>query len=365
MKKLFFFAIVALGMTAACQKQNVENSDLDDAPVAVQFNVSSPTFTVTKTKSPVEAWSNQTVYVYGYKKDADFSNTTDTGLFLIDNEENGNGASGTIAADGSISFGSTNYYYSGTNVYNFNAYYIDNAAAENAVKAAEAITRNITITGTQDVMVATTDPAKDKGDNDEVNENRIYSAYAARRGVHPTLNFQHMLTRFNFTIKKGQSTNDDTKAVLVNSISVKSPDDLTLQVAPTPSLTTTQSTVEDYADLAVVFPNQATSITPGEDVAADAGNIMIYPGLSSITINLGLTAADINYNESMPITLNATDVLNNQSQTANKTKFLASEQYNIEITVYDLEKVTIKATLGDWEEGGNLTYDPDDYWPGE
>ena len=359
MKKLFFFAIAVLGMTAACQKQGTEGSEIDDnSPVAVQFNVSAPTLTVTKTKAPVEDWNKETVFVYGYKKGADFSNTSDPDIFLID------GVSGTISTGNPASIAFDNsYYYKGTNVYNFNAYYIDDAQAENAVKNAASITKVITITGTQDVMVATTTPKDDipEGKESEVNESRIYSAYAARRGVHPTLNFQHMLTRFNFIIKKGESTNTDTRKVYVNSIEVKSPNSLTLTVAPTPSITTAQTST-NYASLNVEFPSGAKRIEPGDDVATDAGNIMIYPDLAEITINLGLTDDDGTYTETMPITLKASDVIKDGSN-ANITKFAASAQYDIEITVYDLEKVTISATLGVWEDGGDMAYDPDEYWP--
>ena len=75
MKKLFFYAMLALGMTAACQKPDVEveNPDLDDnSPVEVVFGVKAPSITVTKTKAAVDDWNSETVYVYGFDSTNDF-----------------------------------------------------------------------------------------------------------------------------------------------------------------------------------------------------------------------------------------------------------------------------------------------------
>ena len=62
MKKLFFYAMMAVGMTAACQKPDVtdETDVLDDnSPVEVVFGVNAPSITVTKTKAAVENWAGE------------------------------------------------------------------------------------------------------------------------------------------------------------------------------------------------------------------------------------------------------------------------------------------------------------------
>ena len=48
---------------------------------------------------------------------------------------------------------------------------------------------------------------------------RAFSAYTARRGVNPVLNFRHHLTRLRFEI---YPTSEESHKVVINSIGVKS-----------------------------------------------------------------------------------------------------------------------------------------------
>ena len=43
--------------------------------------------------------------------------------------------------------------------------------------------------------------------------------------------------------------------------------------------------------------------------------------------------------------------------------FVAGKNYNVNITVYGLEEIEIKASLTAWEDGGDITIDPDEINP--
>lgn len=357
MKKLFFFAIVALGMTAACQKPDAPVDETNE-PVAIKFGVQAPTLTVTKTKAAVDDWTgDQTVTIYGYKRG-------DVKTVLL------NGVSGTVAQstipdqdaaaadEGSISFG-TQPYYDGTTVYDFRAIYTGDATL-GEVTPGEVISQTVTIDGDDDIMHAVTDYANDianptlSGD-ETLNEARVYSAYAARRDVHPSLVFSHKLTRLAFHVTSGNSS-DDALEVKVTGITVKSQNTGTLYIAggenegkfiPTGELT--DLTIKNF-----------TTITPAPE-ATTAGEIMVFPVTGAeqfIEITLALEATG---HEVQPMTVKLTPKMVSETN----TEFAAGKKYNVTFTVYGLEKIKVTAKLTEWVDGGNASYDPDKYWEAE
>ena len=138
---------------------------------------------------------------------------------------NGTGKAITCA-DGSIN------YYPMTGTFNFFGYHVDDAATiktgtdnvptvnyrtsatatatTTASTSSTIITVPVTIDGSQDLMVGTTtanDPdqlaATTLSDNVK---SKFYSAYSARKNVHPILTFQHALSRFTFQVVAGDRT---------------------------------------------------------------------------------------------------------------------------------------------------------------
>ena len=359
MKKLFFFAMVALGMTAACQKPDVkvENPDLDDnAPVAVQFNVNAPTLTVTKTKAAVEAWNDTQIYVYSGIVNVDANPvTTSFSTPLIDNKE------ATVASDGKVKFGTSGdvYYYDVDKVYNFYGYYIDNATfipntdGDEITNDGTTITADLKITGSQDIMLATTNKEEDLKDvTSTVNANRIYSAYTARRGVHPTLNFEHMLSRFIFNVKLGAGTSN-VKKVYVSKIEVEAPTQGTLTIAPT------QSFVATNTDQTITAPIKAGTngwYEPLTTAGAACDDLFLFPNDATIPLTVSLMAegeTDENNAYEMPLDLTP-DMFNNA------TSFDKGKKYTLTLTVYNLEQVMVDAKVATWTDGGEDSYDPDD-----
>lgn len=52
-----------------------------------------------------------------------------------------------------------------------------------------------------------------------------------------------------------------------------------------------------------------------------------------------------------------------QKITVKDNSFEAGKNYNVNITVYGLEEIEIKASLTAWEDGGDITIDPDEINP--
>ena len=111
----------------------------------------------------------------------------------------------TNEGEAMIKNGTINYYPPAGN-FDFFGYHADNAVATTAAiaKTDELWTVPFTIDGTQDLMstkAALTPTQESKLTGTRAND--FYSAYAARKGVHPTLTFKHLLTRLQFSVKAG------------------------------------------------------------------------------------------------------------------------------------------------------------------
>lgn len=381
MKKLFFYAMLAVGMTAACQKPDV-NGDVDElddnSPVEVVFGVNAPSITVTKTKAAVDDWTAETVYVYGWDNAL---GTTDAPTFELENMLI-QGASAKVTAstpeveyntdpDLSILTFDKNhdnvdkYYYEVDSIYEFAGYYKGEAeyaedgdpTVDSANKTVKAV---IEIDGHDDIMIAHTNHTNDinKGKasfpDATINESRVYSAYAARRGVHPTLNFEHELTRFTFNIVQGYSPNDPThtKDVEITKITVNTNYKGNLDL-----MAGTFTATADKKDLTF-------DITDGKPAAApkQVEDIMLFPTASPVVFNVAIRpqnqASDPNTAglelKDMVVTLDPAKIVNGTTKA-----FEAGKRYEVTLTIYDLEEVQVSASLTEWVNGDSTVYDPD------
>ena len=107
-----------------------------------------------------------------------------------------------------ITDGTINYYPPQGN-FDFFGYHGDDAVATTpTITKTDALwTVPFTIDGTQDLMSTkaelTTDQNTTMTGAPTEHQKDYYSAYAARKGVHPTLTFKHLLTRLQFSVKAG------------------------------------------------------------------------------------------------------------------------------------------------------------------
>ena len=400
MKRYFLLAAAAIGMMAACSKTEVQPaSKIDDSTLeAVKFNrVNAPKFDVlTRGAGAVEAWNSQALYILGYQRNP--GDYTKDGITLIPNVKVDAPMIGTSSnlltvEQNTAPAGSPEYlepyYYGDSEVYDFFGYYVDDAKGEREddnvtpklAKTSAGISWELTIDGTQDIMAAKADPIEDvigKG----VSAKEAYSAYAARRDVQPTLNFNHLLARFNFYVVAGQESG---KTTYVTGIRMNSKTLATLNLAPEISLTSTETLPTDttkfltlmqepttagdpleklvpkfpysnadysYTYEEVVTNNSATSKI-GESIMAIAGEEM-----HKVIIHTKYDGSKLKRNPVI-VELDAKKIVGKDGKTAGITAFEAGYQYDIILTIYGPEKVEITAVLSDWKDGGHQLIDPD------
>ncbi len=394
MKKLYVYvALAAMGVMAACSKNdNVDpqgnggNTVIDDnSPVAVELGVSGVNLDVnvtpkSKAAGALDTWNSQALYIYAFDRTEDDFTTA----AFIDNVQGTAPAASTPDPQPGDTLGVitlTNpaypgepFYYSGSTVYDFYGYYIDDAAVESAVSAGAVVpTETATsiyvpfrINGTQDLMVAKADPAVDvEGATETVESTRAYSAYAARRGVQPTLRFRHLLSRFNFEIKPGAASADN---VTVDSIALVSKVEGELVVVSANAEDLGLNNIVEGTLDTLCLPGIAaegvktetfnTGETKEEQTSKAVGtNLLVIPGETSYELLVWLS----NDNGDSPIAPQVAQVTLQESAT-----FDAGKVYTVTIMIYGLESVEVSASLTGWQDGGTVTIDPDeDMIPGQ
>ena len=396
MKKYFLLAVAAVAVMASCSKKEMPQpvGSIDDsAPAKVQFNLDAPSLVVTKTKGAgaVDAWNKQPLYILGYE-----NNVSDYGLAtvtpLIPNvpvDAPAAGVSGALElyqqTHGEYGDIDEPYYYASSAVYDFYGYYVDDADGlrdtdgNPVLSYKKEITWDLTIDGTQDIMAAKANPVIDaaKAPNGNVKVSQAYSAYAARRDVHPTLKFNHLLTRFNFYVVAGSESGETT---YVTGIEVKSKTKACLTVAPNISFAATDTTKSNLAlmqqdvagkDLVAltkkfpyVYKNAEGAYEYEYETLKETGNgrigasVMDIPGETShkIYVNTEYDGSNLTL-PAQELTLKASDIKGKDGKELDK--FEAGCQYDVILKIYGPEKVEITAVLTPWEEGGYAVIDPD------
>ena len=254
MKKYFFCALAVAGLLSSCSSDDsvsdapgIQTSDelvpihigVKSAPISAATRAVG-TGTVGDIATGSNVWANQKINVYMLNK-----GTTDMALFdgidIFNNATfiapasveatSADNMVGALTEDQSIK------YYPPQGYYDFWGYRLDGAEATDPVISDTQIAIPFVIDGSQDVMVAKAVPTAadsallrlDGNGNPadaataNLNVQRVYSAFAARRGVQPTLDFKHMLTRLKFFISAGDAlTCDAERGIFVDSIKVMS-----------------------------------------------------------------------------------------------------------------------------------------------
>ena len=385
---------------AACSKNdNVDpqgnggNTVIDDnSPVAVELGVKGIDLDVnvsSKAQGSVDAWdASQTLYVYAIdRSDAQFANTP-----LIDNISASSPATGAqnnvlnlVQPASAGEYAGEYFYFQGSTVYDFYGYYVDDAVEGTPTPSRTdgTITLPITITGAQDIMLAKADPAVDIEASTDPNKGQVtsetaYSAFAARRGVQPTLEFQHQLARFTFNIVPGSASGD---LITVTAIELQSNTTGTLQIAPAVEAgqpTILSQATPDYLSLANEtsgannLPYNVPEYTGADQDPIKVGeSLMVMPGQTSYNLRVSMTQ-DGNGDTDLPVNtletvIAATNVDTNDDGTVDGVAtFEAGKTYEITIKVYGMERIEVSATLKAWEDGGSVVIDPDqDMIPGQ
>lgn len=398
MKKLLLMgAVASLGLLASCSSDDDLSTggknDLQQIKIGmgVQATVGATrgTGTVGSVGAENNKWAGQAINIYMFNK-----GTLDVAQFdgvdIYNNAAfNAPTAVSTglaTAADHSVK------YYPTQSAFDFWGYRLDDAiqgtpdVSEDGTKQEVAFT----LDGSQDIMVGKANPTEEDLTKCADAE-KIYSAYAARRGVQPDIKFKHLLSRLVFSITGGnKDACDDESGVKVTGIKVKSKYTGKLIVAYTPDAEVTNELVptEDVKDL--VLMQRATDDTNGNNklIALEAKNpewdteadkakktnigeaILAVPADNyELTIELSQKVKTQEaYDEPKPEggsnhhdaeydfkTFSYNDVIKLTDDV-----FKAGYSYNVNITVYGLSEIKINTTLTPWEDGGNIDMNPED-----
>lgn len=423
MKKIYFLAGAAAALVAvSCARDGEAGPAViqdDTTPVPVQFGSS---LSNVETKAAVESWGQAhdpqsgEIYIYGLEDHGTVdvpayylsnTGTTQAPVYapFIDNtkavppasEASLNGTRQRITVNNPAGDPDEPYYYAEDVKYNFFAYFVDDAAGNApapTVNASEnlvsTITLPVTINGTQDILLARTNKEEDlinrqtEGFRAIASTANLYSAYSARRGVQPNLDFEHQLSRFVFSVKKGG--NVDSEKITVKDIQVQSFTQGTLTIVGEPvatpnlNVTNTGHTQSTSSQNLFLVPSGEMSYLPvtrlltdaplSSDVAAEKihptanyeriGDIMVYPGQDAYNFTLeieqdGVSAGIPMQNLQIEMKSVVKDNVSAGVQFAEPGK-----QYNVNIIIYGAEEIAITVTLSEWNEVGDINIDIDD-----
>ena len=428
MKKYFIFAAAAI-VAASCAKTPapVQTPDGPEAPavegqVAVQFGTNVSANVETKAVGSVDAWaSTQKLYVYGFPrvKNADVITWDFENPFIKNVEASApaNGTTGKIEVLDNTASSAKPFYYKGTTTYDFFGYYVDDAvdATPNPTLLdpdKDAFILPITIDGGQDIMLAKASAADafaaltDEDKNEHWSASGIwaqdsdnlwkdvyaFSAYAARRKVHPILKFEHQLTQIQLYVQSGTNfaTNPKLKIKSVEFQEVNTKADLCIAVQKG---STKVTGVTDEGTPASIFVTEATAtsdpVNPTRkpltelEVASEGSAAqklgdctMLFPA-ASYKVNMTLsqetfTGSGVFEDQDLPIELKIGEVLIPDTEgkkpgeegyaetSTQQTQFEKGYKYDVYVTVYGLEKVDVTVVLSAWAEGGRINIDTDD-----
>lgn len=310
MKKIFVFAIAAATMAVGCQKLqgilvNPNNPSVDEnEPVEIKFNTN---IAVVDTK--VASLDGLTLKVYGINGT---DSESERQFFNIDATAAGAGVTdpATLTLDGGP------YYYDGNNdKYSFYGYYLDNAVID-AQPVADPYQANLTITGKEDVLVAT---APNNGN---------YSATEARKNNnHPNLVFTHALSQFKFS-----AINLGGSEMKLTGVAVKTPLNGTITVVGA-TTGVVAGTLAETDNIDVVM-DDLTLPANGQEyltVGDDASAVMVFPATTYdfyFTLEQGAEERTLKVVVEKPIE--------------------AGYSYLFKVKLYSLEEIEITATLVDW-----------------
>lgn len=381
MKKIFSVC-AAVAMIAACAKEAPQASvpsvlaPAENAEqMEVKFHSNVTASVLSKAQGGVDAWNGaQNLHIYGFQRQSGAVDYTAVEPFinnvLAASPDEGAADNGILVTD---ELGKP-FYYVGNYTYDFYGYYVDDLVAVPQADA-DGVYLNLELTGGEDVMLAKAVPATDvqkAKDNDVFKgdatwkDGYAYSAYAARRGVQPSLTFKHQLVRFTFQITSG-SVFEDGNPLYIKEIKMSARNSAKLYVAG--NKTGWEDIDAGTADLSLcsldgdqLVPMAAFEV-PSADVNAQpvsvGESLMVIPNEASADDSYALSlvmeqaGTDITY----PVDVKFSKVTN---AVDGQTQFTAGYSYRVTIKVYGLEKVEISAELEPWVPGGDVSIDTDD-----
>ena len=378
MKKYVLYLIVAAAVVLswnACQKSGGEVVVDDSVRTPVLFGSSIQSTVSTKGAGALDAWGGQNLYIYGLRRvDGQYVIPTDPSVDYDEDEPNAyliknvKATAPTEGLTGSIEVhrpGTTEYfYYRESTYYDFYGYYVDNAAGTNPAPTATSstISLDVTIDGSQDVMIATTDKTADASHaTSTVDLDRVYGAYAARRQVKPNLIFDHQLSSFKFTLVAGNAQTETN--VTVQSLKVYSKSKGQLIIASNDA-ETPRGIIPDASQEPVEMNVISSPMSISQAGTPIVKPIMVMPGASVYKVELVMTQTGYSQGDGFVTTKTEIDFSKIQSSSTEvqpDNKAVSGHQYDVTLKVYGLEEVKIDVTMSTWDgTHGQFEIDPDE-----
>ncbi len=362
MKKHLILAISVVAMVVACSKSGTKTDFHEsDEPMPIRFGTNILTATV-KSVGSVDLWNNHEVRVFGYDKTiTDFAaakNSPDD----IENMRMLDDVPLVIPADKGedllavLKEGTdAPYYYFGDSRYDFYGYYIDDAERGEPLYGVGNISFPLTINGKQDIMFAWANPAVDAVD--KVENNQAYSSYSARRGVNPTLRFEHVLSQFVFRVEIGENSTSGEN-VTIEELSLNGYNhgiftavgetDAKKVFVPDETQEKVKLYLNEYETTGALIPLEFGATATSQTM----GHLMMMPA-SEYQLEIKVKQDNIGEYTYWDKTINLT---------SDGTKpFEPGYRYFVDIKVYGREQINVKVTLEPWElyPGDPVEIDPD------
>ena len=401
MKKSIFFAAAFAGVLCSCSQDEVNEGGgaVLDGRVPIQIGVSQPSVSVSRgigtvggtEESGANVWQGQQFKVSMFEKGTYQPAVDEEGNQLFMNAD----FDAPVGYDNDFATASVqtgNKYYPTAGKFDFVGYYLDGAEQDAVPAPTEEgpYTVNVTIDGSQDIMTASAVPTEatmDEYTQQGIDVTRLFSAYSARKGIVPTLNFEHKLVRLVFNAKPGNvnasSTAElggDEYGVQIKSISVESqntgvltvaqlgeeghivPGDLVFSGDSVPLYLKQRQAGDDLGTMELVDLTPAVLHWDSEAAEGEGAGIPEQVGEALLVQELQEGEAyrmTIVLNQLMPGEQTPREFpMTAKIKLPEGQSFKAGSSYNVNITVWGLEQISIKASLTAWEEGGNIDLDP-------
>lgn len=352
MKKLVTFASLAAMMLAACSNDNESAATVDEnTPMPVVLGTKAPTLT---TKASLDDMKNLSITVWGLAKNAADWTAADAQLFSAANGAEDAAVGGTVQADGSsvvLEHAADHYYPLKTpNNYSFFGCYPAASASNSATLSADKVQMTYVVDGKTDVLWGRAQATPSSG-YDGYNATYFRKVSDAK----PTLTFEHMLTRFTFSVKVGD---EPAKKFTVHDVKLLNvPNTIRFDVADR-----TQAGANAYTDTYV--PAVSTEVSTTDFLLCDNAG-------ASAEQTLGTANVDdlVRVGESIMVptqTAYQMEAYFSNSETSHDfysevldipapaEGFVRGASYDIQLTIYGERKVEIEVTLNPWDDKGPI-----------
>ena len=396
MKKMFFYAAMATAVFASCRKDNNDivapSENAEKQPI--QFTMGNAielttrgTGAVGDTLNGANVWRCEKLNVFMFDKgtlnltqDLTTNSPYFDNLELTAGTEEECGTSNLVLGD----YGDTKYY-PGNGNFDFFAYHADDAVSGDYNVLENSYTVDVTINGTQDLMVAkAVMNAEDKErylgnpTTKDPNCDRVYSAYAARRDIQPRFQFEHLLTRLKFhIIGADEGVNDPSYGVFIDSIVIKNtlskgemvvaytgekPNNLITWGDERSDFWLTQKAVSlgEGADVAQPTEKLESKLSPAKGDTVSLGESMLLCPSESYELVVYYSQ----YPDENSV-INDREVVSFYPQTLSLksgNSFEAGHQYNVYFKVYKAQRIEIQLELTAWETGEDVEVDSEEVY---